>query len=253
MKRFFLPLLATLLMAPPATAQPLPPGTGNRMMWASLCGKSNVTTKNTKYYGEIGKLLISWRMLPGDTWDTAFDLYYGSADGTGRLYKLNTSPIVNSTCWQIASPPAAARNYYLTCASEYPAMTTANRDSVQSAIRAHAIGTLTVSTEQLSGKLPYRSIPLKETSDVCTVDSIVYPANDVSVGDLDGDGYDEIMYGSMAIDHDGYGLWTTRLAHGDANHVGKFLPGEDGLQVFHCLESGRTFRRGTTRSTSFRG
>ena len=61
-----------------------------------------------------------------------------------------------------------------------------------------------------------------------------------TVADLDGDGFDEIMYGSMAMDHDGYGLWSTGLGHGDAQHVGKFLPSRDGLQVFHCLESGVT-------------
>ena len=61
-----------------------------------------------------------------------------------------------------------------------------------------------------------------------------------TVADLDGDGKDEIMYGSMALDDDGYGLWTSELGHGDAQHVGKFLPQRDGIQVWHCLESGRT-------------
>ncbi len=62
----------------------------------------------------------------------------------------------------------------------------------------------------------------------------------LNVTDLDGDGLDEVMYGSMAVDHDGIGLWTTKLGHGDANHVGKFLPARDGLQMYHCLESGKT-------------
>ncbi len=61
-----------------------------------------------------------------------------------------------------------------------------------------------------------------------------------SVADLDGDGKDEVMYGSMAIDDDGYGLWSTGLGHGDAQHVGKFLPDREGLQVYHCLENGKT-------------
>lgn len=61
-----------------------------------------------------------------------------------------------------------------------------------------------------------------------------------TVADLDGDGRDEVMYGSMAIDDDGYGLWTTGLGHGDAQHVGKFLPEREGLQMWHCLESGKT-------------
>ncbi len=62
----------------------------------------------------------------------------------------------------------------------------------------------------------------------------------LNVADLDGDGLDEVMYGSMAVDDDGIGLWNTRLGHGDANFVGKFLPGREGLQMFHCLETGKT-------------
>lgn len=62
----------------------------------------------------------------------------------------------------------------------------------------------------------------------------------LNVADLDGDGLDEIMYGSMAVDDDGIGLWNTGLGHGDANYVGKFLPAREGLQMFHCLESGKT-------------
>ena len=62
----------------------------------------------------------------------------------------------------------------------------------------------------------------------------------LNVADLDGDGLDEVMYGSMAVDDDGIGLWNTGLGHGDANYVGKFLPAREGLQVFHCLESGKT-------------
>ena len=62
----------------------------------------------------------------------------------------------------------------------------------------------------------------------------------LNVADLDGDGLDEVMYGSLAVDDDGIGLWNTRLGHGDANHVGKFLPEREGLQMFHCLETGKT-------------
>jgi len=61
-----------------------------------------------------------------------------------------------------------------------------------------------------------------------------------NVADLDGDGLDEVMYGSCAWDNDGTGLWSSGLGHGDANHVGRFLPDREGLQVYHCLESGVT-------------
>ena len=62
-----------------------------------------------------------------------------------------------------------------------------------------------------------------------------------NVADLDGDGLDEVMYGSCAFDNDGTGLWSTGLGHGDANHVGVFQKDyTDGLQVYHCLEGGKT-------------
>jgi rhamnogalacturonan endolyase len=61
-----------------------------------------------------------------------------------------------------------------------------------------------------------------------------------NVADLDGDGLDEVMYGSCAWDNDGTGLWSTGLGHGDANHVGVFQKGYEGLQVYHCLETGKT-------------
>ena len=61
-----------------------------------------------------------------------------------------------------------------------------------------------------------------------------------NVADLDGDGLDEVMYGSCAFDNDGTGLWSTGLGHGDANHVGVFQKGFAGLQVYHCLEGGVT-------------
>ena len=61
-----------------------------------------------------------------------------------------------------------------------------------------------------------------------------------NVADLDGDGLDEVMYGSCAWDNDGTGLWSTGLGHGDANHVGVFQKDYEGLQVYHCLETGKT-------------
>ncbi len=60
--------------------------------------------------------------------------------------------------------------------------------------------------------------------------------HNLSVADVDGDGKDEIIYGSMVVDHDGKGLFSTGFRHGDAIHVGKFIPGRQGLQVFGIHE-----------------
>ncbi len=58
----------------------------------------------------------------------------------------------------------------------------------------------------------------------------------LSVADVDRDGRDEIMYGSMAIDDNGSGLWQNNTHHGDAYHVGDFIPSRAGLEVFKPSE-----------------
>ena len=58
--------------------------------------------------------------------------------------------------------------------------------------------------------------------------------HNLRVGDVDGDGCDEIIYGSCAIDHNGKGLYTTKMGHGDAIHLTHFDPSRKGLQVWDC-------------------
>jgi rhamnogalacturonan endolyase len=52
------------------------------------------------------------------------------------------------------------------------------------------------------------------------------------VGDVDGDGKDEIIYGSCVIDDNGKGLYSTGLGHGDAMHFSDIDPERPGLEVF---------------------
>lgn len=73
--------------------------------------------------------------------------------------------------------------------------------------------------------------------------------HNLRVGDVDGDGCDEIIYGSCAIDHNGNGLYSTGMGHGDAIHLTQFDPSRKGLQVWDCHENkrdGSTYRDAAT-------
>jgi rhamnogalacturonan endolyase len=60
--------------------------------------------------------------------------------------------------------------------------------------------------------------------------------HNLSIGDVDGDGKDEIMYGACAIDDNGTGLFSTGLGHGDALHMTDMDPDRPGLEVFQPHE-----------------
>jgi hypothetical protein len=59
----------------------------------------------------------------------------------------------------------------------------------------------------------------------------------LAVGDVDGDGFDEIIYGAAAIDHDGDLLYSTGLGHGDAHHLSDLDPDRPGLELFAVHET----------------
>lgn len=78
--------------------------------------------------------------------------------------------------------------------------------------------------------------------------------HNLRVGDVDGDGCDEIIYGSCTIDHDGTGLYSTRMGHGDAIHMTQFNPDDPRLQVWDCHENkrdGSSFRDAATGEVIF--
>ncbi|HSV26665.1 MAG TPA: rhamnogalacturonan lyase, partial [Sedimentisphaerales bacterium] len=58
----------------------------------------------------------------------------------------------------------------------------------------------------------------------------------LSVIDVNGDGFDEIIYGAAVINHDGTGRFSTGLGHGDALHVSDINPLRPGYEVFGIHE-----------------
>ena len=78
--------------------------------------------------------------------------------------------------------------------------------------------------------------------------------HNLRVADIDGDGCDEIVYGSMTVDHNGKGLYSTGMGHGDALHLTQFDPSNPRLQIWACHENkkdGSTFRDAATGKVIF--
>ncbi|HEX8190717.1 MAG TPA: Ig-like domain-containing protein, partial [Pyrinomonadaceae bacterium] len=61
-------------------------------------------------------------------------------------------------------------------------------------------------------------------------------SHSLTIGDVDGDGRDEITYGAAAIDDDGTGLYSTGLGHGDALHMSDMDPDRPGQEVYMVHE-----------------
>jgi len=60
--------------------------------------------------------------------------------------------------------------------------------------------------------------------------------HNLAPADVDRDGEDEIVFGSMTIDADGTPLYNSNLHHGDALHVADHDPSRPGLEIFGALE-----------------
>lgn len=69
----------------------------------------------------------------------------------------------------------------------------------------------------------------------------------LSTADVDGDGFQEIIYGAAVVDHDGSILYSSygylpdgktyaKFGHGDAMHVANIDPDKPGLEIFNVFE-----------------
>lgn len=62
--------------------------------------------------------------------------------------------------------------------------------------------------------------------------------HNISVGDINGDGKDEIVFGAAALKSDGTVLYRTGLGHGDAMHLSDLDPDVAGLELWDVHEEG---------------
>jgi hypothetical protein len=61
--------------------------------------------------------------------------------------------------------------------------------------------------------------------------------HNLSIADVDQDGRHEVIFGAATIDDNGGRLYTSGLGHGDALHVGDFIPSRAGLEIWDIHES----------------
>jgi rhamnogalacturonan endolyase len=61
--------------------------------------------------------------------------------------------------------------------------------------------------------------------------------HNLSIADVDQDGRHEVVFGAATIDDNGGRLYASGLGHGDALHVGDFIPSRSGLEIWDIHES----------------
>jgi rhamnogalacturonan endolyase len=65
--------------------------------------------------------------------------------------------------------------------------------------------------------------------------------HNVRIGDVDDDGKDEVIYGSIAIDNDGTTMWITGEGHGDRMHMTDIDPTRPGKEIWYVQERSPNF------------
>lgn len=176
MKKLFAILSLLIVAATAVQADESTPYRSNRCLWASINTNTSsiYPSGDAEYKPTLGKILVSWRMLPEDDYETAFDLYR-RPEGGSRTKVSGTDGIIASTCFQDSYADFTKDITYELC---YKGQT-------------QVLASYTIKAEQLQGGVPYVSIPIQVWDG--TPSGFIYKVNDCSYGDLDGDGEPEIV------------------------------------------------------------
>ena len=162
------------------------------------------------FKGDTGRLIDTVDYLPGR----------GSVSAWGDGYGNRVDRFLSATAYLNGTTPFAvfARGYY-----------------TRTTLTAYY---LTKTTDEQGNEVEQIGVYWKfDTDNISSDVELTAQGNHgLSVNDVDGDGRDEIIYGSLTIDDDGSVLYSTQLGHGDAMHVSDWIPSRPGLEIMDVHE-----------------
>ena len=162
------------------------------------------------FKGDTGRLIDTVDYLPAR----------GSVSAWGDGYGNRVDRFLSATAYLNGTTPFAvfARGYY-----------------TRTALTAYY---LSKTTDEDGNEVEQIGVYWKFDTDYITsdVELTAQGNHGLSVNDVDGDGKDEIIYGSLTVDNDGTVLYSTQLGHGDAMHVSDWIPSHPGLEVMDVHE-----------------